>query len=67
MVVPQEELGQRIENALRLVIDPDDAREKAYLAALGTKLQLPPPLLAHLESQAALALPAPGAEARVSA
>lgn len=53
--------------ASRLAIDPDDAREQAYLAALGAKLQLPPPLLAHLESQAALALPAPGAEARVSA
>jgi uncharacterized membrane protein YebE (DUF533 family) len=51
----------------RLAIDPDDAREKAYLAALGAKLSLPPPLLAHLESQAALALPAPGAETRASA
>lgn len=41
----------------RLAIDPDDAREKAYLSALGAKLNLPQPLLAHLESQAQAALP----------
>ncbi len=51
--------------ASRLAIDPDDAREKAYLTALGAKLNLPAPLLAHLESQATAALPAP--EARASA
>jgi uncharacterized membrane protein YebE (DUF533 family) len=53
--------------ASRLAIDPDDAREQAYLAALGAKLKLPPALLAHLESQAVLALPAPGSETRASA
>ena len=42
----------------RLAIDPDDAREKAYLSALGAKLNLPPQLLEHLESQAGTALPA---------
>jgi len=51
--------------ASRLAIDPDDAREKAYLTALGAKLDLPAPLLAHLEGQATAALPAP--EARASA
>lgn len=45
--------------ASRLAIDPDDAREKAYLAALGAKLNLPEQLLAHLESQAQAVLPAP--------
>jgi uncharacterized membrane protein YebE (DUF533 family) len=43
----------------RLAIDPDDVREKAYLSALGAKLNLPPQLLEHLESQANPALPAP--------
>jgi uncharacterized membrane protein YebE (DUF533 family) len=43
----------------RLAIDPDDVREKAYLSALGAKLNLPPQLLEHLESQASTALPAP--------
>ncbi|HWA50255.1 MAG TPA: tellurite resistance TerB family protein [Dongiaceae bacterium] len=45
----------------RLAIDPDDVREKAYLTALGAKLDLPPQLLEHLESQAVAALPAPDA------
>ncbi len=42
----------------RLAIDPDDVREKAYLSALGAKLNLPPQLLEHLESQAGAAAPA---------
>lgn len=42
----------------RLAIDPDDVREKAYLSALGAKLNLPPQLLEHLESQAGAAVPA---------
>lgn len=50
----------------RLAIDPDDAREKAYLAALGAKLNLPPQLLEHLESQASGALPAPAEPARLA-
>lgn len=50
----------------RLAIDPDDAREKAYLAALGAKLKLPPQLLEHLESQASGALPAPAEPARLA-
>lgn len=62
-----QEQASEIWLASRLAIDPDDARERAYLAALGAKLNLPQPLLAHLESQATLALPAPGAETRVSA
>ena len=43
----------------RLAVDPDDVREKAYLSALGAKLNLPPQLLEHLESQASSALLAP--------
>jgi uncharacterized membrane protein YebE (DUF533 family) len=62
-----QEQATEIWLASRLAIDPDDAREQAYLAALGAKLKLPPALLAHLESQAVLALPAPGAETRASA
>lgn len=62
-----QEQATEIWLASRLAVDPDDAREKAYLAALGAKLQLPPPLLAHLESQAALALPGPATETRASA
>ncbi len=62
-----QEQATEIWLASRLAIDPDDAREQAYLAALGAKLGLPPALLAHLESQAVLALPAPGAETRASA
>ncbi|HNB28018.1 MAG TPA: tellurite resistance TerB family protein [Alphaproteobacteria bacterium] len=53
--------------ASRLAIDPDDAREKAYLSALGAKLALPASLLAHLETEAAGALPAPVAADRASA
>jgi uncharacterized membrane protein YebE (DUF533 family) len=49
----------------RLAVDPDDVREKAYLSALGAKLNLPPQLLEHLESQASSALLAP-AETPVS-
>lgn len=45
--------------AARLAIDPDDTREMAYLDALGAKLYLPAPLLAHLEAQAHIALSAP--------
>lgn len=62
-----QEQATEIWLASRLAIDLDDAREQAYLAALGAKLKLPPALLAHLESQAVLALPAPGAETRASA
>jgi uncharacterized membrane protein YebE (DUF533 family) len=51
----------------RLTVDPDDAREKAYLSALGAKLSLPAELLAHLESQVATALPAPGEASLASA
>ena len=43
----------------RLAIDPDDVREKAYLSALSAKLDLPPQLLEHLESQANTALSEP--------
>ncbi len=49
--------------ASRLAIDPDDVREKAYLSALGAKLNLPAQLLEHLESQAGAALPAPAERA----
>lgn len=38
--------------ASRLVIDPDQAAEQAYLEALAHRLQLPAELVAHLESQA---------------
>jgi len=62
-----QEQASEIWLASRLAIDPNDAREKAYLAALGAKLKLPPPLLAHLEGQITLALPGPGTETRVSA
>jgi uncharacterized membrane protein YebE (DUF533 family) len=48
----------------RLAIDPDDVREKAYLSALGAKLNLPPQLLEHLESQADAALAAPADASR---
>jgi uncharacterized membrane protein YebE (DUF533 family) len=48
----------------RLAVDPDDVREKAYLSALGAKLNLPPQLLEHLESQASTALPAPADASR---
>ncbi len=48
----------------RLSVDPDDAREKAYLSALGAKLNLPPQLLEHLESQAHAATPAPAEASR---
>jgi uncharacterized membrane protein YebE (DUF533 family) len=50
----------------RLAIDPDDVREKAYLSALGAKLNLPPQLLEHLESQASAALPAPAEAAKLA-
>ena len=52
--------------ASRLAIDPDDVREKAYLSALGAKLNLPPQLLEHLESQASAALPAPAQTATLA-
>jgi uncharacterized membrane protein YebE (DUF533 family) len=54
-----QEQAAEIWLASRLAIDPDDVREKAYLSALGAKLNLPAQLLAHLESQATAALPAP--------
>ncbi|GGB49119.1 protein YebE [Oceanisphaera marina] len=38
--------------ASRLVIDPDQAVERAYLEALAHKLNLPSELVAHLEQQA---------------
>ena len=38
--------------ASRLVIDPDQAVERAYLEALAHKLNLPMELVAHLEQQA---------------
>lgn len=38
--------------ASRLVIDPDQAVERAYLEALAHKLNLPTELVAHLEQQA---------------
>ncbi|MGO4998666.1 tellurite resistance TerB family protein [Oceanisphaera sp. W20_SRM_FM3] len=38
--------------ASRLVIDPDQAVERAYLEALAHKLNLPADLVAHLEQQA---------------
>lgn len=58
--LPQsQEQAAEIWLASRLAIDPDDAREKAYLSALGAKLRLPGDLVAHLESQATAALPAP--------
>ena len=38
--------------ASRLVIDPDQAVERAYLEALAHKLNLPNDLVAHLEQQA---------------
>jgi uncharacterized membrane protein YebE (DUF533 family) len=50
----------------RLAIDPDDVREKAYLSALGAKLNLPPQLLEHLESQANATLPAPTETAKLA-
>ena len=50
----------------RLAIDPDDVREKAYLSALSAKLNLPPQLLEHLESQADAALPAPAETAKLA-
>lgn len=37
--------------ASRLVIDPDEASERAYLEALAHRLQLPADLVAHLEQQ----------------
>lgn len=57
-----QEQAAEIWLASRLAIDPDDAREKAYLSALGARLNLPPQLIAHLESQAVVALPAPSSE-----
>lgn len=62
-----QEQAAEIWLASRLAIDPDDAREKAYLMALGAKLNLPQPLIAHLESQVHAALPAPGEAGRASA
>ncbi|MEY4641750.1 MAG: hypothetical protein RLZZ227_1744 [Pseudomonadota bacterium] len=35
----------------RLAIDPDHAAERAYLQALGHRLQLPADLIAHLDHQ----------------
>ncbi len=58
-VLPRgQEQAAEIWLASRLAIDPDDVREKAYLSALGAKLNLPPQLLEHLESQATAAMPA---------
>lgn len=37
--------------ASRLVVDPDEASERAYLDALAHRLQLPAELVAHLEQQ----------------
>lgn len=62
-----QEQAAEIWLASRLAIDPDDVREKAYLSALGAKLNLPQPLIAHLEGQVHAALPAPGAAGRASA
>lgn len=41
--------------ASRLAIDPDDARERAYLDTLAQRLGLPADLLAHLDRQVAAA------------
>lgn len=62
-----QEQAAEIWLASRLAVDPDDAREKAYLSALGAKLKLPAPLLTQLESQAAAAQPASGESSRASA
>ena len=37
----------------RMAIDPDHPAERAYLQALGHKLNLQPELIAHLEHQVA--------------
>lgn len=42
--------------AARLAIDPDDAREKAYITALAAKLKLPTDLVKHLDAQAGAAI-----------
>jgi uncharacterized membrane protein YebE (DUF533 family) len=44
--------------ASRLSIDPDDAREKAYLDALAAKLKLQPALVTQLDAQARAAIAA---------
>jgi uncharacterized membrane protein YebE (DUF533 family) len=49
--------------AARLAIDPDQQAERAWLEALGHRLNLPPGLAAHLDSQAAAVL-APETPAR---
>lgn len=49
------EQGAELYLASRLAIDPDHPMEKAYLEALANRLSLPPDLVAHLESQVAVA------------
>ena len=44
--------------ACRMLIDPDEPGERAYLEALAFRLALPTELVAHLEQQVATALPA---------
>ena len=44
--------------ACRMVIDPDEAAERAYMEALAFRLELPKELVAHLEQQVTTALPA---------
>lgn len=46
------EQGAELYLASRLVIDPDQAVERAYLEALAHRLNLPNDLVAHLEQQA---------------
>jgi uncharacterized membrane protein YebE (DUF533 family) len=44
--------------ACRMVIDPDEPAERAYMEALAFRLELPKELVAHLDQQVATALPA---------
>ena len=44
--------------ACRMVIDPDEPAERAYLEALAFRLALPKDLVQHLDQQVAAALPA---------
>jgi len=55
--VATQEQGAELYLASRLAIDPDHAAERAYLDALASRLRLPAELRAHLDQQAASAVP----------
>jgi uncharacterized membrane protein YebE (DUF533 family) len=56
--VATQEQGAELYLAARLVIDPDEPAERAYLDALASRLQLPQELRARLDAAAASGVPA---------